>query len=137
MSSEILCLHFFIRHYLFEAVNFSVSMEENPSGKIQICTIYCRILGLNLLSIYLSDCSITSPYRFIQKYLFFCTKIKHSGCSFPWALPTPGLWNKIGISGNTIDADGIRLGTAAFFTVRCPRLSFSTDTVSVVPHRGL
>ena len=25
-----------------------------------------------------------------------------------WALPTPGLWNKLDISGNTLNADGIR-----------------------------
>ena len=46
---------------------------------------------------------------------FFAPKIKHPDCFFSWALPTPGLWNKIGLSGNTIDADGIRLGTAAPF----------------------
>ncbi len=38
-----------------------------------------------------------------------------SGGFFSWVLPTPGLWNKIGLSGNTIDANGIRLGTEAPF----------------------
>ena len=68
---------------------------------------------------------------------FFASKIKHPDCSFSWALPTPGLWNKIGLSGNTIDADGIRLGTAASSIMPCPRLSFSTGIVSAAPRRGL
>lgn len=52
---------------------------------------------------------------------FFAPKIKHPDCFFSWALPTPGLWNKIGLSGNTIDADGIRLGTAASFHSALPQ----------------
>ena len=52
---------------------------------------------------------------------FFAPKIKHPDCFFSWALPTPGLWNKIGLSGNTIDADGIRLGTAALFHSALPQ----------------
>ncbi len=29
---------------------------------------------------------------------------------FSWELPTPGLWNKTGIFGNNINADGVRRG---------------------------
>ena len=66
---------------------------------------------LILLSIYLTDYSIATLHAFIQIFLIFCTKIKHPSCFFPWALPTPGLWNKDGDSGIP-------------FRVRCPRLSF-------------
>lgn len=52
---------------------------------------------------------------------FFVPKIKHPDCFFPWALPTPGLWNKVGGCGNTIDADGIRLGTAALLHCALPQ----------------
>ncbi len=41
------------------------------------------------------------------------------------------------VSGNTINADGIRMGTAAFLSgYAAPDFPF-TDTVSVVLHRGL
>ena len=50
-----------------EAVNFSVSMGKNPSSKIQICTTGCRIMGLILVSIYLSDYSITNFHGSIQE----------------------------------------------------------------------
>lgn len=73
------------------------------------------------MSIYLSDYSITNSHGLIQKYPIFCIKNKHPGCSFPWVLPTHGLWNKIGFSGYTIDADGIRLGTAAYFHSALPQ----------------
>ena len=53
---------------------------------------------------------------------FFASKIKHPDSSFTWALPTPGLWNKIELSGNTIDADGIRLGQRHF--PQCPAPAF-------------
>lgn len=66
----------------FEAVNFSVSMEENPSDKIQICTVFCRIISLNLVSIYLSDYSITNLHGLIQECLIFCTKNKASRLLF-------------------------------------------------------
>ena len=58
-----------------------------------------------------------------RNFYIFAPKIKPPGYFSPWALPTPGLWNKRGVSGNTIDADGIRLGTAALLIVHCPRLS--------------
>ncbi len=50
------------------------------------------------MSIYLSDYSITNSSALFR-----------------------GLWNKIGFSGNTIDAGGIRLGTAASFHSALPQ----------------
>ena len=72
----------------------------------------------------------------------FAPKTKHPDCSFPWALPTPGLWNKIGFCGNTMDADGISLGTVALFYCALPQAFlmkpnfYFTDTVSAALHRG-
>ena len=56
-----------------------------------------------------------------RNFYFFAPKIKPPGYFSPWALPTPGLWNKCGVSGNTIDADGISLGTAALFNRALPQ----------------
>src|SRR5699024_12011914 len=39
---------------------------------------------------------------------FFAAQITASVIPFSWALPTPGLRNKLGFSGNTINAEGIR-----------------------------
>lgn len=73
---------------------------------------------------------------------FFAPKTKHPDCFFSWALPTPDLWNKIGFCGNTIDADGIRLGTATLLHCALPqaflmkRSFYFTDIVSAALRRG-
>lgn len=67
------------------------------------------------MSIYLSVYSITNLHDSIQECQIFCTKNKASRLLFSWALPIPGFWNKFGVFGNTIDADGIGLGTVAPF----------------------
>ena len=98
---------------------------KNPSGKIQICTILCRILRLILLSIYLTDYSITNLHTFIQIFLIFCIKIKHPVCFFSWALPTPGLWNKDGGFWQYYKCRRDKDGDSSIpFRIRCPRLSF-------------
>ena len=75
-----------------------------------------------MLSIYLTDYSITNLHAFIQIFLIFCTKIKHPGCFFSWALPTPGLWNKDGGFWQYYkyrwDKDG---DSSIPFRVRCPQ----------------
>ncbi len=78
-----------------------------------------------MLSIYLADYSITNLHAFIQIFLIFCTKIKHPGCFFPWALPTPGLWNKDGGFWQYYKCRRDKDGNSSIpFRVRCPRLSF-------------
>ena len=70
---------------------------------------------------------------------FFAPKTRHPDCSFPWALPTPDLWNKIGFSGNTIDTD-VRLGIAAFLHCALPQAFLFYRycvIVSAVLRRGL
>ena len=66
-----------------------------------------RISGF-LLSNYLSDNSIAHSTQVIHEFRNFCNT--NNGISNPlsWALPTPGLRNKVGFSGNTINAEGIR-----------------------------
>ena len=87
--------------------------------------MYCRIVEMILLSIYLTDYSIANLHSFIQIFPIFCTKIKHPGCFFSWALPTPGLWNKdrgFWLSYRCRrDKDG---DSGIPFRVCCPRLSF-------------
>ena len=90
--------------------------------------ICCRFLFLIIV--------LPASMFLYRNFYFFAPKPKHPSSFSPWALPTPDLWNKSGISDNTIDADGIRLGTAASLTVRCPWLSFFTDIVSASLHRG-
>ena len=78
-----------------------------------------------LLSIYLTDYSITTLHAFIQIFLIFCTKIKHPVCFFPWALPTPGLWNKDGVSWQYYRCRRDKDGDSGIpIRGRCPRLSF-------------
>ena len=87
--------------------------------------MYCRIVEMILLSIYLTDYSIANLHSFIQIFPIFCTKIKHPGCFFSWALPTPGLWNKdrgFWLSYRCRrDKDG---DSGIPFRGCCPRLSF-------------
>ncbi len=66
-------------------------------------------ISVFLLSNDLSDNSISpfnSGYTYIFK--FFAAQVTASVIPFSWALPTPGLRNKLGFSGNTINAEGIR-----------------------------
>lgn len=79
---------------------------------------------------------------FLSRFLPTIISRKPSIYKGLWALPTPGLWNKIGFCGNTMDADGIRLGTAALFYCALPQAFLTepnfyfTDTVSAALHRG-
>ena len=87
-----------------------------------------------LLSIYLTDFSITNLHVFMQIFLFFCIKIKHPGSSFLWALPTPGLWNKDGRFRQYYRCRRDKDGDSSIpFGVRCPRLSFYRYWVSRSP----
>ena len=82
-------------------------------------------MDLILLSIYLTDYSITNLHAFIQIFLIFCTKIKHPVSFFSWALPTPGLWNKDGVSWQYYRCRRDKDGDSSIpFKARCPRLSF-------------
>lgn len=98
---------------------------KRPSGKIQICTILCRDLRSIVLSIYLTDYSIANLHTFIQTFLIFCIKIKHSACFFSWALPSPGLWNKDGGFWQYYKCRRDKDGDSGIpFRICCPRLSF-------------
>ena len=100
--------------------------------------MYCRIVEMILLSIYPTDYSIANLHTFIQIFLIFCTKIKHPGCFFSWALPTPGLWNKDG--GFWLyyrcrrDKDG---DSGIPFQGALPQTFLSIDTGSAALHREL
>ena len=43
-----------------------------------------------------------------MNFKIFCGTNNGISNPFSWALPTPGLRNKVGFSGNTINAEGIR-----------------------------
>lgn len=79
-----------------------------------ITPINGKAIKYNVIELELSEAEAEQIYinlhTFIQIFLIICTKIKHPGCFFSWALPTPGLWNKDGDSSIP-------------FWVRCPRLS--------------
>ena len=91
-----------------EGVKFSVSMGKIFFDKNQICIIVlskflvfcCRIIYLiKVLPIRL---------RLYMNFIIFCSTNNGISNPFSWALPTPGLGNKLGFSGNTINAEGIR-----------------------------
>lgn len=102
-----------------EAVNFSVSMEQNPSFRYVQQAVelwdwfWCRFICL----------IIVLPISMVlyRNVIFFASKPKHPDCFVSWVLLTPGLWNKIWLCGNTIDADGISLETAAFLHCALPQ----------------
>ena len=91
-----------------EGVKFSVSMGKIFFDKNQICIIVlseflvfcCRIIYLIIV--------LPIRLRLYMNFKIFCST--NNGISNPlsWALPTPGLRNKVGFSGNTINAEGIR-----------------------------
>ena len=97
-----------IRLCCFEGVKFSVSMGKIFFDKNQICIIVlseflvfcCRITYLIIV--------LPIRRRLYMNFEIFCNT--NNGISNPlsWALPTPGLRNKVGFSGNTINAEGIR-----------------------------
>ena len=100
--------------------------------------MYCRIVEMILLSIYLTDYSIANLHAFIQIFLIFCIKIKHPGCFFSWALPTPGLWNKDGGFWQYYRCRRDKDGDSSIpFRVRYPQTFLFTDTGSVALHRAL
>ena len=91
-----------------EGVKFSVSMGKIFFDKNKICIIVlskflvfcCRIIYLIIV--------LPIRLRLYLNFKIFCST--NNGISNPlsWALPTPGLRNKVGFSGNTINAEGIR-----------------------------
>ena len=91
-----------------EGVKFSLSMGKIFFDKNQICIIVlskflvfcCRIIYLIIV--------LPIRLRLYMNFIIFCST--NNGISNPssWALPTPGLGNKLGFSGNTINAEGIR-----------------------------
>lgn len=54
---------------------------------------------------------------------------------FSWELPTPGLWNKTGIFGNNINADGVRRGWQVSLVAAIP--VFYRCSVSRSPYRTI
>ena len=93
---------------LQEGVKFSVSMGKIFFDKNQICIIVlskflvfcCRIIYLIIV--------LPIRLRLYMNFKIFCSTNNGISNPFSWALPTPGLRNKVGFSGNTINAEGIR-----------------------------
>ena len=93
---------------LQEGVKFSVSMGKIFFDKNQICIIVlskflvfcCRIIYLIIV--------LPIRLRLYMNFIIFCSTNNGISNPFSWALPTPGLGNKLGFSGNTINAEGIR-----------------------------
>ena len=91
-----------------EGVKFSVSMGKIFFDKNQICIIVlskflvfcCRIIYLIIV--------LPIRLRLYMNFIIFCSTNNGISNPFSWALPTPGLGNKLGFSGNTINAEGIR-----------------------------
>ena len=91
-----------------EGVKFSVSMGKIFFDKNQICIIVlskflvfcCRIIYLIIV--------LPIRLRLYMNFKIFCSTNNGISNPFSWALPTPGLGNKLGFSGNTINAEGIR-----------------------------
>ena len=91
-----------------EGVKFSVSMGKIFFDKNQICIIVlskflvfcCRIIYLIIV--------LPIRLRLYLNFKIFCSTNNGISNPFSWALPTPGLRNKLGFSGNTINAEGIR-----------------------------
>ena len=92
----------------WEGVKFSVSMGKIFFDKNQICIIVlskflvfcCRIIYLIIV--------LPIRLRLYMNFIIFCSTNNGISNPFSWALPTPGLRNKVGFSGNTINAEGIR-----------------------------
>ena len=92
----------------WEGVKFSVSMGKIFFDKNQICIIVlskflvfcCRIIYLIIV--------LPIRLRLYMNFKIFCSTNNGISNPFSWALPTPGLRNKVGFSGNTINAEGIR-----------------------------
>ena len=95
-------------YFLLEGVKFSVSMGKIFFDKNQICIIVlskflvfcCRIIYLIIV--------LPIRLRLYMNFIIFCSTNNGISNPFSWALPTPGLRNKVGFSGNTINAEGIR-----------------------------
>ena len=91
-----------------EGVKFSVSMGKIFFDKNKICIIVlskflvfcCRIIYLIIV--------LPIRLRLYLNFKIFCSTNNGISNPFSWALPTPGLGNKLGFSGNTINAEGIR-----------------------------
>ena len=85
-----------------------VSMGKIFFDKNQICIIVlskflvfcCRIIYLIIV--------LPIRLRLYMNFIIFCSTNNGISNPFSWALPTPGLGNKLGFSGNTINAEGIR-----------------------------
>ena len=94
--------------FSLEGVKFSVSMGKIFFDKNQICIIVlskflvfcCRIIYLIIV--------LPIRLRLYMNFKIFCSTNNGISNPFSWALPTPGLRNKVGFSGNTINAEGIR-----------------------------
>ena len=94
--------------YEEEGVKFSVSMGKIFFDKNKICIIVlskflvfcCRIIYLIIV--------LPIRLRLYLNFKIFCSTNNGISNPFSWALPTPGLGNKLGFSGNTINAEGIR-----------------------------
>ena len=94
-----------------------------------ITPINGKAIKYNVIELELSEAEAEQIYinlhTFIQIFLIICTKIKHPGCFFSWALPTPGLWNKDGGFWQYYKCRRDKDGDSSIpFRIRCPRLSF-------------
>lgn len=112
-------------------------MEEKSSGKIQICTVLCRIIIWSLLSIYLSNYSVANFYGFIQKCSIVCVK-KAFSCSFSWALEWDwGFWQYCRCQRNKSGDSGIPFRVFYPQTFLMVRSFCFTDAWSTVLYIGL
>ena len=91
-----------------------------------------------MLSNLFSNYSIASSERIIPVFVIFCIIIKTFDIAFlvRGLCPHPASGIRLGFSGNTTNADGIRLEQQTGSIVAVPAFSFIRGTASGALHKG-